>query len=54
MKIRIAKSTTKIIGALRVSEHVYEKLKALSEKEKVSMQEIVRAILDEVIDSVEI
>jgi len=53
MKIRVAKSTGKILGALRLSDDVFEKLQKLADKEGVSKQEIVRAILDEVIDKVE-
>lgn len=53
MKIRIAKSTQKQIGNVRVSNEVYEKLDKISAKEKVSKQEVVRAILDEVINKVE-
>jgi len=53
MKIRIAKSTDKILGSLRVSNEVYDKLEAIAKKKEVSKQEVVRAILDEVIDKVE-
>lgn len=53
MKIRISKSSDKIIGALRVSPNVFEKIEKLAKKNKVSKQEIVRAILYEVIDTVE-
>lgn len=53
MKIRIAKSTDKVIGALRVSQNVYDKIESIANKEKVSKQEVVRAILDEVIDKIE-
>jgi len=54
MKIRLAKSADKIIGAVRVSPEVFAKLEKIATKEKVSKQEIVRAILDEVIDEVEV
>lgn len=53
IKIRIKKSSDIIIGALRVSEKVFIRLEAIAKKEKVSKQEVIRAILDEVIDDVE-
>lgn len=53
MKIRLAKSTDKQIGGLRVSLDVFSKLEKIAAEKKVSKQEIVRAILDEVIDKVE-
>ncbi len=54
MKIRLSKSADKIIGAVRVSPEVFAKLERIATREKVSKQEIVRAILDEVIDEVEV
>ena len=54
MKIRIAKSADKIIGSLRVSEQVFIKIEKIAKKEGVSNQEVVRAILDQVIDDIEI
>ena len=54
MKIRISKSADKIIGAQRVSPKVFEKLELIAKKEKVSKQEVVRAILDQVIESIEV
>lgn len=53
MKIRIAKTTGKIIGSLRVSDEVYDRIKQIAERESCSLQEVVRAILDEVIKDVE-
>lgn len=53
MKIRIKKTGDKNLGALRVSEKVFKRLEEIAQKEKVSKQEIVRAILDQVIDKVE-
>ena len=53
MKIRIVKSSDKQIGNLRVSDSVFKRLEEIAKKEKVSKQEIVRAILDEVIDKIE-
>jgi len=53
MKIRIKKSSDKNLGCLRVSEKVFNQLEKIAIKEKVSKQEIIRAILDEVIDKIE-
>lgn len=53
MKIRIAKSTDKQFGNLRVSQDVFEKIEKIAAKKEVSNQEVVRAILDAVIDEVE-
>jgi hypothetical protein len=54
MKITIKKSTDKLIGALRVSQKVYDKIVSIAKNEKVSNQEVIRAILEQVIDDVEI
>jgi len=54
MKIRLAKSADKIIGALRVSPETYGKIEILARQGGVSNQEVVRAILDQVINDVEI
>ena len=54
MKLRLSKTATKMLGALRVSNEIWEKLDAIARKEKVSVQEIIRAILDQVIDDVEL
>jgi predicted DNA-binding protein len=53
-KIRIANPAGKMIGALRVSDEVFTKITALAEKKAVSRQEVIRAILDAVIDDIEI
>lgn len=53
MKIRIAKTAEKIIGSLRVSNEVFGKIEIIAQREKVSNQEVVRAILDQVIDDIE-
>lgn len=53
MKLHIKKSTDKNLGALRISQEVFDKLEALAKKKEVSKQEVVRAILDEVIDEIE-
>lgn len=52
MKIRISKSLDKQLGMLRVSEKVFKRLEEIAKKEKVSKQEVVRAILDQVIDEI--
>lgn len=54
MKIRIKKSADIMIGSLRVSAKVYNRIQELSKKAGVSNQEVMRAILDEVIDKVEV
>lgn len=54
MKIRVAKSTERIIGALRVSAKVDAVISVIAKKEKVSKQEVIRAILDQIIDDIEI
>mgnify|MGYP003398118555 CR=1 FL=1 len=54
MKIRISKNAERQIGGLRVSPEVFAKLEVIAKKEKVSKQEVIRAILDEVIDTIEI
>lgn len=54
MKLKLHTSTDKIIGALRVSYKAFLKIESLAKKAKVSKQEIIRAILDEVINDVEL
>lgn len=54
MKIHIKKSSDKQIGNLRISAEVFEKLDKLAKKKGVSKQEIVRAILDQIINEVEV
>lgn len=41
-EIRLQKSTDKIIGALRCSTRVYEKIEAMSITQNVTKQDIVR------------
>lgn len=53
-EIRLLKSTDKIIGALRCSSRVFEKVKKMAVENEVTMQEVVRAILEEVIDEIKI
>lgn len=54
MKIAIHTPSDKQIGNVRVSDHVFNKLSALAKRKKVSNQTIVRAILEGVIDTVEV
>ena len=54
MILKIPKSGDKVIGAVRVSEDLYDKLKTLSKKAGVSVQEIIRNILINIIDEVEV
>lgn len=49
-EIRLAKTSDKIIGALRVSDKMYIKIEELAKANKVSNQEIVRAIVEGFID----
>ena len=51
-EIRLQKSTDKIIGALRCSTRVFEILEKMAKDQKVTKQDIVRAILEEVIDEI--
>lgn len=53
MKLHIPKSGDKIIGSLRVSKDIFDKIEILAKKNGVSNQEIVRQILINVIDSIE-
>lgn len=54
MKITLNRTTDAIIGAVRVSQDIYDKLEAKAKKWKVSKQNIIRAILEEAIDKVEL
>jgi|JI8StandDraft_1071087.scaffolds.fasta_scaffold2421540_1 predicted DNA-binding protein len=51
-EIRLQKSTDKVIGALRCSTRVYEKVEAMATAQNVTKQDIIRAILEEVIDEI--
>lgn len=51
-EIRLQKSTDKIIGSLRCSTRVFEKLEEMATTNNVTKQEIVRAILEEFIDEI--
>lgn len=53
-EIKLQKSTDKIIGALRCSTKVFDKLEKLAKENKVTKQDIIRAILEECIDEVKI
>jgi hypothetical protein len=52
--IKLHKKTDKIIGALRCSERVFNLLGIMAKENKVTKQEIVRAILEEVIDEIKL
>lgn len=54
MKIQIKKSSDKQIGMLRLPKNTYDKIEKLAKKKEVSKQEIIRAILNQIIDEVEI
>lgn len=51
--IHIQHPTDKLIGALRVSNKVYVRVGEIAKNEGVSKQEVIRAILEQVIDGVE-
>lgn len=53
-EIKLQKSTDKIIGALRCSTRVFEILEKMAKENKVTKQDIIRAILEEVIDEIKI
>jgi len=53
-KIKLVKSGDKLIGAMRCNPETYNKLKKLADKNKVSVVVIVKTILENVIDEVEI
>lgn len=53
MKIKIHKTASKTVGALRVSPETFDKVVKLAKREKVTNQDIVRAILEQVIDTIE-
>ena len=56
MKITIKKKmgNDARVGALRLSVETFVKIRKIAEREKVSNQTVIRAILDKVIDRVEI
>ncbi len=53
MKLKIPKSSDRIIGAVRLSADIFEKVEKLAKTHGVSNQEIIRHILVNVIDTVE-
>ena len=54
MKLAIHKPSDKQIGNVRASDHVFTKLVAIAKKKGVSKQAVVRAILEQVVDTIEI
>lgn len=54
MKLKLQPAADRIIGALRVPPAVYDKIKLIANKNEVSLQEVVRAILVETIDTIEV
>ncbi|MCK9370245.1 hypothetical protein M0R04_10095 [Candidatus Dojkabacteria bacterium] len=53
-EIRLQKSTDKIIGVLRCSTRVFDIISKLAKENNVTKQDIVRAILEDVIDEIKI
>jgi predicted DNA-binding ribbon-helix-helix protein len=53
MKLQLHQKTERIIGALRIEGPVFDKIERIAKKQKTSNQTVIRAILNQVIDSVE-
>jgi predicted DNA-binding protein len=53
MKLSPKQKAEKQIGGVRVSLELYDKLFVLADNNKCSVQEVIRAILEEVINEVE-
>lgn len=51
-EINLNKNKDAQIGFVRVSQTLYDKIKAISEKHKVSMQTVVRSVLEECLEDV--
>ena len=54
IRLRISTASGRQIGNLRVSAEVFEKLDKLAKENGVSKQEVARAILDQIINEVEV
>lgn len=52
-KIKLITKQDKIIGAVRVTENLYNKIVKIAEKHNVSYAEVVRRIVEECIDDIE-
>jgi predicted DNA-binding ribbon-helix-helix protein len=50
--VRLSPSTDAIVGSVRVPQTLYDKLNAVAKKHKVSMQTVIRAVLEECIDDI--
>jgi hypothetical protein len=53
-EIILTKTSDKIIGALRCSKRVYDKIEKMAQDNKSTKQDIIRAILENVIDDIKI
>lgn len=53
-KIHISKIAEKQIGGIRVSLGLYNKLNKIAEEQKVTMAEVIRCILEQTIDDIEL
>lgn len=51
-EINLNKNKDRIVGAVRLSEDTYQKVYAAANKNGVTLQEIIRAVLDNCIDEV--
>lgn len=54
MKIKIAHKAEKQIGGFRVSLKVYKRCAEIAEKENVTVAEVMRSILEQIIDEIEV
>ena len=52
-QIKLNKNKDAQIGFVRVSQRLYDKIESVSKKHKVSMQTVVREVLENCIDDVE-
>ena len=53
-EIKLIKKTAKIIGAVRVSEELFNKVKKLAKEHGVTNQDIVRTVLENCIDDIKL
>lgn len=52
-QVKLNKNKDAQIGFVRVSQRLYDKIEQVSKKHKVSMQTVVREVLENCIDDVE-
>lgn len=54
MKIQISQAADKQVGMVRLPKETYDKIEKLAKKKGVSKQEVIRSVLNAVIDEVEL